>query len=310
VSRSTLQRMVLAYLQSALISPTWRSLLAAVPRRLLVVSRGGVQVLAVQDNSGVALRARDAVTIAHRATSPNGKKVSWSYLRGVSLALSELCQDGRFGGGRIPLSAILDLMRQHQSAFVPLGPHVEKDVPKRLVQLANENVVFFDPFEEYVIVPEATRQKYDSRRQALLVDGVDPADVSMFGVALTRGLYPSKRVTNAAVASYKAQFLLAQEQRHQGPQAHPQQKEKANKTLGRTPTREESLLSIADAIRPPGLRLETDMADKNPTLTRRGHSIVIEMAKIIGWKLEGWERIASQGECGNQLHCKLGRSVS
>jgi hypothetical protein len=28
---------------------------------------------------------------------------------GVSLALSELCQDGRFGGGRIPLSAILDL---------------------------------------------------------------------------------------------------------------------------------------------------------------------------------------------------------
>jgi hypothetical protein len=185
------------------------------------------------------------------------------FLAGVSLALSELCQDGRFGGGRIPLSAILDLstppikfymvpwpmiffafctVRQHQSAFVPLGPHVEKDVPKRLVQLvrkvnplivflpkgtqANENVVFFDPFEEYVIVPEATRQKwvigffctffdthtifllfcvicysrYDSRRQALLVEGVDPADLSVFGVALTRGLSPSKRVTKAAVA--------------------------------------------------------------------------------------------------------------
>jgi hypothetical protein len=28
---------------------------------------------------------------------------------GVSLALSELCQDCRYGGGRIPLSAILDL---------------------------------------------------------------------------------------------------------------------------------------------------------------------------------------------------------
>ena len=28
---------------------------------------------------------------------------------GVSLALSELCQDYRYGGGRIPLSAILDL---------------------------------------------------------------------------------------------------------------------------------------------------------------------------------------------------------
>ena len=134
-SRSTLQRMLLAYLQSVLVSPTWRPLLAAVPRRLLVVSRG------------VALRARDTVTVAHRAANPNGKKVSWSYLRGtydskfsfffwfkshdegagrplpnhasnrtvahlfvgVSLALSELCQDGRFGGGRIPLSAILDL---------------------------------------------------------------------------------------------------------------------------------------------------------------------------------------------------------
>ena len=88
-SRNTLQRMLLAYLQSALISPTWRSILAAIPRRLLIVSRGGVQVqaLAVQDEDedgdGVALRARDAVTVAHRATSPNGKKVSWSYLRGT-----------------------------------------------------------------------------------------------------------------------------------------------------------------------------------------------------------------------------------
>ena len=82
-SRSTLQRMLLAYLQSALISPAWRSLLAAVPRRLLVVSRGGVLALQDEDDGGVALRARDAVTVAHRATSPNGKKVSWSYLRGT-----------------------------------------------------------------------------------------------------------------------------------------------------------------------------------------------------------------------------------
>jgi hypothetical protein len=28
---------------------------------------------------------------------------------GVSLALNELCQDCHYGGGRIPLSAILDL---------------------------------------------------------------------------------------------------------------------------------------------------------------------------------------------------------
>ena len=125
------------------------------------------------------------------------------------------------------------------------------------------------------------------------MDGVDPADLSVFGVALTRGLSPSKRVAKAAVAvrflnrksnfladpynaptqSYQAQFLLAQQQRHQEPQAHPQQKEKTNKTQGRALTREESLLSIADAIRPPGLRLETDMADMNPTVTRRGHSV-------------------------------------
>ena len=56
------------------------------------------------------------------------RKSSWSYLRGlcmvftfrgvivtnrvcvgISLALSELCQDDNFGGDRIPLSAILDL---------------------------------------------------------------------------------------------------------------------------------------------------------------------------------------------------------
>ena len=133
--------------------------------------------------------------------------------------------------------------------------------------------------------------RYDSRRQALLAGGVDPADLSVFGAALTQGLSPGKRVTNAAVAvsflirtlifladhdyaptqSYKAQFLLARQQQHR--ESQPQQKEKTSKTLGRTLTREESLLSIADAIRPPGLRLETDMADEPPTVTRRGHSV-------------------------------------
>jgi len=76
----------------------------------------------------------------------------------------------------------------------------------------------------------------------------------------------------APTQSYKAQFLLARQQQHREPQ--PQQKEKTSKTLGRTLTREESLLSIADAIRPPGLRLKTDMADEPPlTVTRRGHSV-------------------------------------
>jgi hypothetical protein len=62
------------------------------------------------------------------------RKASWSYLRGlsmvftfhsaivtnrvrvgVSLAMSELCQDGNFGGDRIPLSAILDL----STSYIP-----------------------------------------------------------------------------------------------------------------------------------------------------------------------------------------------
>ena len=137
--------------------------------------------------------------------------------------------------------------------------------------------------------------RYDSRRQALLTEGVDPADLSVFGVALTQGLSPSKRVTDAVVAvrflgwalvffladpdhaptqSYKAQFLLTrQQQKHPEPQ--PQPNVKTNKTLGCSLTREESLLSIADAIRPPGLGPETDMADEPelPAVTRRGHSV-------------------------------------
>lgn len=104
-----------------------------------------------------------------RASKPAGGLLQHSV--GVSLALSELCQEGdHFGGGRIPLSAILDLskpsspnfllghlgpcsdplaidivnvVRQHQSAFVPLGPHVEIDVPKRLVQLVGPRWILY-----------------------------------------------------------------------------------------------------------------------------------------------------------------------
>jgi hypothetical protein len=79
-------------------------------------------------------------------------------------------------------------------------------------------------------------------------------------------------LNHAPTQSYRAQFLLArQQQQHE--ESQPQQKEKTSKALGRSLTREESLLSIADAIRPPGLGLETDMADEPPTVTRRGHSV-------------------------------------
>lgn len=213
---------------------------------------------------------RDLVTVTGgqpspaRTTSP--RKVSWSYLRGVSLALSELCQDDNYGGDRIPLSAILDLMRQHESAFVPLGPHVGRDVPKRLIQLANEGVVFFDPFEEYVVVPEATRQRYALRRRELLAKGVDPANLSVFGAAFTRGLSPGERVTNAAVASYRGQFLLAQG--------------RTGNNSGAALTRKESLISIADAICPTPLQPEIELPEA-AGVVRRGYSIVMDVARII-----------------------------
>ncbi|KAH9971654.1 hypothetical protein BGW80DRAFT_428892 [Lactifluus volemus] len=173
-------------------------------------------------------------------------------------------------------------MRQHQSAFVPLGPHVEKDVPRRLVQLANENAIFFDPFEEYVIVPEVTRQKYAERRQELLAEGVDPANLSVFGAALTQHLSASKRVTNAAVASYKERFLLTQRKR-------PQDRSQSRRAGLVLLTREESLMSIADAICPATLiqqepeetlTPEGDNTHRNAVL-RRGQSIVMD---IIGYR--------------------------
>jgi hypothetical protein len=42
--------------------------------------------------------------------------------------------------------------------------------------------------------------RYVLRRQELLAEGVNPADLSVYGAALTQDLSPSKRVTNADVA--------------------------------------------------------------------------------------------------------------
>lgn len=106
------------------------------------------------EESVLELYARCGVPVfVHRSLIQIDLSNGRLFAAGVSLALSELCQDCRYGGGRIPLSAILDLstwssltstivraaqqrpVRQHQRSFVPLGPQVEKDVPKRLIQL-------------------------------------------------------------------------------------------------------------------------------------------------------------------------------
>jgi hypothetical protein len=162
------------------------------------------------------------------------------------------------------------------------------------------------------------QRRYVLRRQQLLAEGVDPADLNVFGAALTRDLSPSKRMTNAAVAvrvprvpylifvflsspdtrargqSYKAQFLLAQQQR-----LHTQEKRKATSASAGKPeirtslTREESLMSIADAICPPGLRPETVTVTELPgdhshaTATRRGHSVSRVVSPADGIKFLG-----------------------
>lgn len=207
-----------------------------------------------------------------RTTSPKKASSSWSYMRGVALAMGELCQDGQYGGDRIPLSAILDFMRQNQNAFVPLGPYVERDVPKRLIELVNDGIIFYDPLQEYVIVLEATRQKYDLRRQELLAQGVDPANLSVYGAKFTRGLFKNERVTNAGVTSYKERFL-----RTQG---------RMENRSGAALTRHESLVSIADAICPARLMSEVEVAEPEGgtrvgAIVRRGHSIVTDIARII-----------------------------
>jgi hypothetical protein len=158
-SRSALQRMLIAYIQSTVsVSPTWHSFVATATTTAATAVRAGVPWLYVvetqpQGTGGTAV-------VAHRAVSSHVKKASWSYLRGthgytyptpiscqsvraserargggggsliessgglqhsagVSLALSELCQEeDHFGGGRIPLSAILDLSKPSSQTSV------------------------------------------------------------------------------------------------------------------------------------------------------------------------------------------------
>ena len=54
----------------------------------------------------------------------------------------------------------------------------------------------------FYISPQLTdpRYRYALRRQQLLAKGVDPANLSVFGAAFTKGLSTSERVTNADVA--------------------------------------------------------------------------------------------------------------
>jgi hypothetical protein len=58
----------------------------------------------------------------------------------------------------------------------------------------------------FVVICKPSR--YVLRRQQLLAEGVDPADLSVFAAALTRGLSANKRVTNAAVAVRHFFFVI------------------------------------------------------------------------------------------------------
>jgi len=129
-SRRALERTLLAYLQST-VNPAWRSFIASLTG---ATASQGVSTCPTPTHEAQALHDDTGDTVTHQAggACANSKTVSWTYMRGawqctrrraiwlivrgemwlsagVSLALSDLCQDRRYGGGRIPLFAILDL---------------------------------------------------------------------------------------------------------------------------------------------------------------------------------------------------------
>jgi hypothetical protein len=69
--------------------------------------------------------------------------------------------------------------------------------------------------------------------------------------------------------TYKEQFLLTQQEQRQ-----QRQQERMRKPQS-PPTREESLMSIADAICPPGLKSEIESSDALATRLR-GHSVSLD----------------------------------
>jgi hypothetical protein len=122
-SLAILKKMFMSWAQSIMVG-IWQSIVAQ-PKR----EQEHTRLMADE-------APRDGQPSPAQTTSP--KKVSWSYLRGlymvstfrraivtnktcvgVSLALSELCQDGNYGGDRIPISAILDLSTNHSSSTAP-----------------------------------------------------------------------------------------------------------------------------------------------------------------------------------------------
>jgi hypothetical protein len=87
-SRRTLERMLLAYLQST-VNPTLRSLIAKVT----AIARGGGDVptfaTAAEDSEAPDLNDKGgagAVTNQASGASVNSKKVSWTYMRGAFFA--------------------------------------------------------------------------------------------------------------------------------------------------------------------------------------------------------------------------------
>ena len=126
-SRRTLERMLLAYIQSSVDPAMLRSLLAgliAVGSQLRWRRRTKLGFFVarrvVRSHATLAARVQRqrkclGITCAVRTLSLCGpvdllnERTKCGCLAGISLALSELCQDCRYGGGRIPLYAILDL---------------------------------------------------------------------------------------------------------------------------------------------------------------------------------------------------------
>jgi hypothetical protein len=97
-SRRTLERMLLAYLQSTLaVNPTLRSLIANFTATVTTRGGDGVPTCASAVEAAVEARALDgkegAVTYQAGGACVNSKKVSWTYMRGAFLRLYPLFRD-------------------------------------------------------------------------------------------------------------------------------------------------------------------------------------------------------------------------
>src|SRR6266702_2391601 len=87
---------------------------------------------------------------------------SWTSVRTIFHSLPRMMNSGH-------------TVRQHQSAFVPLGPHVERDVPRRLIQLVRYLILSEVPTDE-ILSCRPTRESCFSILSNNMLSSLRPPD--------------------------------------------------------------------------------------------------------------------------------------